>query len=231
MAALNGDSAYRGCPRRRNDTGCCAKIGSVSPRPSLTEARRSEILAATSKTIVDRGLCETRISDIAEEIGASPALILYYFPSKASLLTEALVYQDQTFHEAVKGELDRAESAAAKLSILIEASCPRPPRANGEPDGWLLWPAAWEMSRHDPTLAAARARLDESWRAQIAAIVEEGIAAGEFTDVNASDFAIQLAALLDGLAIEVMLRDPTVDAERMSRLANDFVDLALGIRV
>jgi AcrR family transcriptional regulator len=199
----------------------------VSPRPSLTEARRSEILAATSKTIADRGLCETRISDIADEIGSSPALILYYFPSKAALLTEALVYQDRVFHEAVKEELDLAGSATAKLEILIEASCPKPPRADGEPDGWLLWPAAWEMSRHDPTLAAARARLDETWRAQIASIVEEGIAAGEFGDVVAADFAIQLAALLDGLAIEVMLRDPTVDASRMRKLAGNFVEMAL----
>ena len=203
----------------------------MSPRPSLTETRRNEILAATSATIADRGLCDTRIADIADHIGASPALILYYFPSKAALVTEALVYQDQMFHEAVKGELDAAGSAAAKLQILIEASCPKPPRANGEPDGWLLWPAAWEMSRHDPTLAAARARLDESWRAQIAAIVEEGKAAGEFDDVDASDFAIQLAALLDGLAIEVMLRDPTVDAARMGKLANSFVDMSLKTRV
>jgi AcrR family transcriptional regulator len=201
----------------------------VSPRPSLTDSRRNEILAATSATIASRGLCETRIADIARLIGTSPALILYYFPSKAALLTEALVYQDQVFHEAVKGELDRADSAAARLTILIDASCPKVTRQTGEPDGWLLWPAAWELSRHDPTLAAARARLDESWRAQIASIVFDGITAGEFAQVDANDFAIQLAALLDGLAIEVMLGDPTVDADRMRRLAEDFVDRALKI--
>jgi len=33
--------------------------------------------------------------------------------------------------------------------------------------------------------------------------------------------------LLDGLAIEVMLGDPTVDAARMRNLAEDFVELAL----
>jgi AcrR family transcriptional regulator len=203
----------------------------VSPRPSLTATRRNEILAATSATIADRGLCETRIADIADHIGASPALILYYFPSKAALVAEALVYQDQLFHDAVKGELDSSGSAIGKLAILIEASCPRPSRANEVADGWVLWPAAWEMSRHDPTLAAARARLDEAWRAQIAAIVEEGITAGEFADVDSADFSIQLAALLDGLAIEVMLRDPTVDAARMEKLAVTFVEMALQARV
>jgi AcrR family transcriptional regulator len=203
----------------------------VSPRPSLSESRRTEILEATSAVIAHRGLCETRIADIADHIGASPALILYYFPSKAALVTEALVYQDQVFHDSVKGDLDNAGSATAKLFILIEASCPSSSRLNGEPDGWVLWPAAWEMSRHDPSLAAARARLDESWRAQIAAVVDEGIAAGEFADVDASDFAIQLASMLDGLAIEVMLGDPSVDADRMRKLAGNFVDMALRIRV
>jgi AcrR family transcriptional regulator len=209
----------------------CASIDRVSPRPSLTESRRSEILAATSAAIADRGLCETRIADIADIIGASPALILYYFPSKAALLTEALIYQDQVFHETVHSALDAAGSATERLEVLIEASCPRPTRSNGEPDGWVLWPAAWEMSRHDPSLAAARARLDEAWRVQIAGIVEEGISTGEFRPVDASDLAIQLAAMLDGLAIEVMLGDPTVDAERMKRLALDFVDQALSVRV
>ncbi len=199
----------------------------MSPRPSLTESRRQDILAAASAAIAERGLCETRIADIADNIGASPALILYYFPSKAALLTEALVYQDRLFHESVKGALENASSAVEKFAILIDASCPRPSRSGGATDGWTLWPAAWEMSRHDPSLASARARLDEAWRAQIAAIVDEGIASGEFRPLNSAEFAIQLAAMLDGLAIEVMLGDPTVDADRMRDLANGFLDLAL----
>lgn len=198
----------------------------MSPRPSLTESRRQDILAAASIAIAERGLCETRIADIADNIGASPALILYYFPSKAALLTEALVYQDRLFHESVNDELEGARSAVEKFAILIEASCPRPSRSNGATDGWTLWPAAWEMSRHDPSLASARARLDEAWRAQIAAIVDEGIANGEFRTLNSGDFAIQLAAMLDGLAIEVMLGD-AVDADRMRDLANAFLNLAL----
>jgi hypothetical protein len=83
------------------------------------------------------------------------------------------------------------------------------------------------MARLDPALAAARARLDEAWRTQIVSIVEEGIANGEFEAVDAKDFALQLAAMLDGLAIEAMLGDPTVDAERMSALSRSFARLVL----
>ncbi|HEU4318775.1 MAG TPA: TetR/AcrR family transcriptional regulator [Acidimicrobiia bacterium] len=197
-------------------------IRRVSPRPKMTESRRSDILKATVTAIADRGLCETRIADVADIVGVSPALVLYYFPTKAALLSEALVYLDRLFYEGVSSKLDTASNAEDRLVILIEESCPRPTRPGELPDSWVLWPAMWEMSRLDPSLAAARARLDEAWRAQIVSIVEEGIESGEFEPVEVKSFSIQLAAMLDGLAVEAMLGDPTVDPARMSDLARSF---------
>ena len=188
----------------------------------MTESRRHEILKATVTAIAERGLCETRIADVAEIVDVSPALVLYYFPTKAALLTEALVYLDRLFYESVAGKLETTSSAEDRLAVLIEESCPRPTKAGELPDSWVLWPATWEMARLDPALAAARARLDEAWRAQIVSIVEEGVATGEFNDTDPKDFSLQLAAMLDGLAIEAMLGDPTVDAARMSELARSF---------
>lgn len=193
----------------------------------MTDSRRIDILGATARAIAERGLCDTRIADVAEIVGVSPALVLYYFPNKAVLLTEALVYLDRLFYESVAEKLETAPTSESKLTILIEESCPRPAGPGELPDSWVLWPATWEMSRFDPALAAARARLDEAWRSQIVDIVEDGISTGEFASVDAKDFAIQLAAMLDGLAIEAMLGDPTVDAERMSDLARSFARVVL----
>lgn len=198
----------------------------MSPRPKLSESRRQDILAAATSALSERGLCDTRIADIADNIGASPALILYYFPSKAVLLTEALVYQDRMFQESVSEALESAGSARRKLEVLVDACCPRE-IGDGADSGWTLWPAAWELSRHDPVMAEARAALDEAWRAQISAIVEEGMANGEFHPLDAGTFSIQLAAMLDGLAVEVMLGDPIVDADRMRNVALGFLDLTL----
>jgi AcrR family transcriptional regulator len=193
----------------------------------MTDSRRVDILNATAIAIADRGLCETRIADVAEIVGVSPALVLYYFPNKAALLTEALIYLDRMFYDSVAEKLTAAPTAEERLIILIEESCPRPAGPGELPDSWILWPATWEMARLDPALASARARLDEAWRSQIVTIVEDGMAAGEFAQVDAKDFAIQLAAMLDGLAIEAMLGDPTVDADRMSQLARSFARSAL----
>ena len=134
---------------RARGTRPCAIIRRVSPRPRLTDTRRRDILDATVTAIAERGLCETRIADVAERIGASPALVLYYFPSKAALLTEALIHQDQLFYENVREELESAETAEDKLIVLIEASCPQPRGSNDDIDGWLIWPATWETVGND----------------------------------------------------------------------------------
>ncbi len=194
----------------------------MSSHSEMTDSRRHEILRATATAIAERGLCETRIADVADIVDVSPALVLYYFPTKAALLAEALVYLDRLFYENVAEKLETSPGAEERLIVLIEESCPRPTRAGELPDSWVLWPATWEMARLDPALAAARARLDEAWRAQIVSIVDEGIATGEFNDIESKDFSVQLAAMLDGLAIEAMLGDPTVDAARMSALARSF---------
>ncbi len=188
----------------------------------MSETRRRDILDAAATAIAERGLCDTRIADVAEIVGVSPALILYYFPTKAALLAEALIRLDELFYQRVKERMASATSAEDRLATLIDESCPDLGEDNGLPDIWELWPAAWELSRHDPEFAGARARLDEVWRRQIAAVVEEGIATGEFEEVDPTDFALQLAAMLDGLAMEAMLGDPDVDSKRMSELARSF---------
>ncbi len=133
-------------------------------RPSITEERRRQILEAAAGVIAERGLCEARISDIATRIGASPALILYYFPSKDALLAEALAFRDQLFFDGVEQGMEDGAGAAARLGQLIEASCP-PSEPLDRPDNeWLLWLDVWTRSRHDADLSAQRARLDDQMR-------------------------------------------------------------------
>jgi AcrR family transcriptional regulator len=60
------------------------------PRPSVDERRR-EILEATCKVVIERGFANTRIADVANELGVSSGLIHYHFESKA-LFAEALRY-------------------------------------------------------------------------------------------------------------------------------------------
>lgn len=165
---------------------------------------------------------------MAARIGASPALILYYFPSKDALLAEALAYRDQQFFDGVEQRMEEGVGAAARLGQLIEASCP-PAEPLDRPDNeWLLWLDVWTRSRHDADLSAQRIRLDGLMRSTISGIVRDGIKSGEFHKVDADRFAVMLSALIDGLAIQVLLQDPSVSAATMRELILDTAASQLG---
>ena len=54
------------------------------------DRRREQLLRATIEVIAERGVPATRVADVAEQGGTSPALIIYYFKNKGNLLTEAM---------------------------------------------------------------------------------------------------------------------------------------------
>lgn len=191
----------------------------MSPRQKSTDVRRQQILDAAGSVIAKRGICETRIADIADVLGVSPALILYYFPSKDRLLGEALAHQDRQFFEEVAKRAADLESARDRLTLVIEASCPTASRLAAINDEYVLWLEMWARCRHDPELAEARQRMDHEWRQSIAEIVLDGQRRGEFIpSVDAADFAVRLSALIDGLAVQVVLGDPSVTSEKMKQL-------------
>ncbi len=71
----------------------------MSPRPQIDHIRRPQILAAAIEVIGERGMAGTRIADVAERAGTSPAGVLYWFNSKDELLAEALTSDEERFAE------------------------------------------------------------------------------------------------------------------------------------
>ncbi len=191
----------------------------MSPRRRLGDVRRPQILAAAGAVITERGLPDTRIADIARRAGTSPALVLYYFRSKGQLLAEALVFAEERFYEATHRELRGIASAHARLVRLVELSfATDDPGPDAWREGWVLWLDLWARALRDPVVARGRAALDRRWRDTIAAIVRDGGAQGEFRAVDADAFAFRLAALMDGLAIQLVLGDPAVTGRTAARL-------------
>ena len=75
-----------------------------------------------------------------------------------------------------------------------------------------LWARA---QPRDPELAATRAELDDRWRLAIADVVRYGRERGEFGPADPEEFAVLLASLLDGLSVQIALRDTEVTPERV----------------
>jgi AcrR family transcriptional regulator len=200
--------------------------------PRQNKDRHHEILDAAARVITARGLAETRISDIAEQAGVSPGLILYYFDSKDRLLAEALTFANDQFYLRTSREIRRLPSAKDQLRRMVELSVPGYLPEFGRLDEWALWIEVWVRALRDPDTAKDREVLDERWRSQIAEIVRAGQASREFTaDEDADELALRLACLIDGLAIQVVLNDPKVTPERMLRTTMEVAARELGFEL
>ena len=194
--------------------------------------RHQEILDAAARVITERGLAETRISDIAEQAGVSPGLILYYFESKDRLLSEALTFANDQFYLRMSREIRRIDSAKEQLRRMIDLSVPGYLPEYGRLDEWALWIEVWVRALRDADMAKDREVLDQRWRSQIADIVRGGQASGEFAATqDADELALRLAALIDGLAIQVILYDAVVSTERMHRTTMEVAAQALGFEL
>src|SRR6202012_2063509 len=86
-------------------------------------ARREQLLRSALEVIVARGYADTRITDVAEHAGTSPALVIYYFQTRDQLLTEALLYSEDAWYAAGTRALDGAPSATGRLTELIGLTC------------------------------------------------------------------------------------------------------------
>ena len=199
----------------------------MSPRRKLSDARRRQILKAAVQVIAEKGLCDTGIKDVADQAGTSPALVIYYFGKKDVLLAEALSFADERFYAQTAGAVAEMASARDRLVELVRCSC-SVGEAEDDFDEWVLWLDLWARAAHKPDVARDRQAMDQRWRTTIGEIVRQGQATGEFATIDPGAFALRLGALIDGLAIQVVLEDPEVTRERMFDLCMDTCARELG---
>jgi AcrR family transcriptional regulator len=199
----------------------------MGARPKLTQKRRTQMLEAAMEVIAERGLCETRIADVADKAGLSPALVVYYFGSKETLLTGALAYAEDLFYIEAFRELTGIEGASHRLVRLIELACP--PEVRRERDEyWTLWVELWSRALRNDEAARKREALDRRWRNTIAEVVREGQRSGEFGPCDPEGFATYLSALMDGLALQVLFGDPAVNGELANEMCLNAASRELG---
>jgi AcrR family transcriptional regulator len=195
---------------------------------AVADVRRDQMLAAAATLIAERGFGDTRIADVAERVGASPALVIYYFGTKDSLLTEALRWSERSFYTATEEMLRTTTTLRRRLETLVEWTLVPDVQASTTSD-WGLWFDLWAQAFRHPEVKKDRAELDAQWRELIARVVRAGVDDGEIDKVDVDSFAIMWGSLLDGLVVQVALEDPVVDLERAREVALQMAFKELGL--
>lgn len=189
-------------------------------RPNVEDERRTQIMAATRRVMVKRGVMALRVADVAREAGVSPGIVHYYFASKDDLIRETFEDNFSASVERRSSILEREVPVDEKLSLLLDSYVPRDEVTR---ESWHVWMELWVGALQDERLRELNETAYGQWRHLIGGVIAEGIEGGVFASDDPESEVNQLIAMLDGLAVQALLGSSVVSVEMMQRTCADFV--------
>jgi AcrR family transcriptional regulator len=169
-------------------------------RRADVEVRQREILDAAVRVVAERGFAATRVQDVAKALGVSTGLVHYHFDSKDELLTAAFRHAADADIRRLEKSLAESADAVEQLDRVVREYLPG---GRGE-KGWVLWIDAWGEALRDPGLRRISAELDQAWFEAIEGVIVDGVTAGRFQCSDPHAAAWRLAALMDGLSLQIV---------------------------
>jgi AcrR family transcriptional regulator len=173
--------------------------------------RKQRILEAAAHLIAERGVNSVRVADIAHRIGTTTGTVHYYFPFKDDVLNAAIEWAVEKAFLRQDEELKSHKSAKEKLINIVELQLPSDGQSKSE---WSIWLQYWSEASIRAELQTEHKRLNSRWRSILVEIIEEGIKAGDFKNVDSKQYIDQFQALFNGLGIEVLVGASTVSHMR-----------------
>jgi AcrR family transcriptional regulator len=195
----------------------------VTRRRKVVELRRDEILESTTEVLDRLGLAATRVTDVAQALDVSPALIFYHFGTKDGLVVDAFTY-------AVERDLARLDAATAKGTDPTDRlrRAMRSYGPTGPATGWRIWIDAWALAQREPQIHKVLRRMDQRWCAVLRSIIESGVEDGTFTCPDPAAAVARVSALVDGLSVATLVYRSVSRADLRTWIA-DAVARELGL--
>jgi AcrR family transcriptional regulator len=192
------------------------------PRRRLDAVRRPQILATAVDLVREKGLWKVRISDVARRAGVSPASVVYYFGTKDELFVQAISGADDAFYAELEPELLQRSDPIERLALLVVRS---------SASDWLLWVDLWLYACHhtDDNIKQSQRRFNRRWRDAIASAIRYGTELGAWRSQDPDEVALRLAAITDGMAVQMLLGEPDHTREQYVRMTLEAAALELDI--
>jgi AcrR family transcriptional regulator len=186
----------------------------MSPRPDVSEERKTQILAAATKVFTERGFADARMDDIVSEAGLSKGALYWYFDSKDAIIISILdqIFDYETGH--VRELLEREDSAKLKLEVFIETMVKDLEKMKP------LMPIFfdfWSLSVRKKTINQAIKKYYQSFLDLIEPIIEDGIEQGEFRPVDVKETAVAIGAMYEGTILFYVYFPELIDFENQFR--------------
>ncbi|WP_441246726.1 TetR/AcrR family transcriptional regulator [Kitasatospora sp. McL0602] len=201
----------------------------AEPRPRRAARPREEVFATARAAIAEHGLAKLTMAGLGKQLQMSAGHLLYYFGSKDQLLLETLRWSEEQLGERRRAALRGADGGFwGRLAAYAELYLPESP---GDPR-WILWLEVWGRSPASAEIRQGQLEIEAPWQADLVALIEEGVAAGEFSAAAAppQDRAVQIRALLDGFAVPIAIGLPGAEVAQATAQVASVTAALLGRR-
>ena len=191
----------------------------------MSDDRRNEILEAACHVIGRGGVHELRVEDVAKEVGISPALVYYYFDTRADLLSRAFEYADARSMTSTLARLDLDAPAAKQVHDILLLELDDSPAVR---DNWVIWSEMTAGAYFDDALKEAVAKWSGHWVKIIADLIAKGKEDGSISAaVDPKAAAHRLTGVVDSLGGRMLLG--VITHEHAMELVEGAVEHELGI--
>ena len=182
-------------------------------------ATRTRIIEAARDAVALSGWKDAQIAFIAARAGVATGSVYRYFDSKADLYAEVLARVSQREVDVIAAIVDSEGSAAQRLVDAIYAFALRAMRGRRLAYALIAEPC-------EPEIDEARLRYRAALADQIARLVRQGIAAGEFVDVDANLAASCVTGAFMEALVGPMAPEHEADTAAAKEIAQAIASLA-----
>lgn len=175
-----------------------------------------DLLAAAAQCIAERGFDGTRLRDVAQKAGVSIGSVQYHFATRDELLTAAFRWSCDELVERWRSRADSTTSTPwEKLEALIDEQTSDPSLIRH----CTTWTEFCASATRHGELREIVADVYAAWRAFLANIIDEGIAAGQFwPELGTADLVDLFNATIDGFEMATAVGAGLLAPERFRAL-------------
>ncbi len=180
-----------------------------------------QILQAVLATIGDKKVAGTRMREIARRAGMSPGHLHYYYPSKDGLFLALLEYIGKLFaEERWDWVRDPSLSPKSKLQNFLAQ------KQNLIAQRGDLMRARLDFvvqGTSTPQIAEQIRRQYVAWRADISAVISEGVERGEFREQYTASVPDLMVALMEGAMMQYLIDPENFDLDGYFDISHEMV--------
>jgi AcrR family transcriptional regulator len=183
----------------------------MSPRPDVSNERKTQILNAAEDIFTQKGFDDARMEDIAEETGVSKGTLYLYFKSKNDLIFAIL---DRMFEHEFKQfeDMDNESTSATEKIWMITNMISKDIVSMVR-----LIPIVYQflaLAFRNKFVQAALKRYINYYLDILTPIIQLGIDSGEFRNVDAREVSIAMGAVIEGTLLLWVYDRTIIDPEK-----------------